>query len=56
MWRFFRSQHLRRMWIERYHHSCAACLPRVLRGRGNDRLVAEMNSVEDANRREKWAG
>jgi hypothetical protein len=44
------------MWIKRYHDGCAAGLPRVPRGSGNHRLMAEMDSVENADRREKWAG
>ena len=54
MRRFLRPQYLRRMWIKGYYDSCAACLPRVSRRSGNDRLMAEVDSVENADRREKW--
>ncbi len=47
MRRFLRPQHLRRMRIEGDDDGRAAGFSRVARRSGNDRLMAEMNAVED---------
>ena len=49
MGRIFRTQHLRGMRVERNDHRCATRVFGVARRSGNDRLMTEMHTIEDAD-------
>ena len=56
MRRFLRPQYFLRVRIKRDYDGGSAFRPRVLGRSGDNRLMTEMNTVEDANGEKEWSG
>ena len=56
MRRVLGTQHFRRMRVERHNHRSAANVFGMARRGGDDRLMAEMNAIEDADGEKERTG
>src|ERR1700749_3984859 len=54
--RFVGPQYFLRVWIKCDHHRRTICRTSVLRRRGDDCLMTEMDAVEDANSEKEGTG